>query len=201
MLVSTITGPAWKRHLKTKEENEKKKAEAEKERPTPAREKTTAEKRKEAADAGADLEMRRRNAQALIGSGCRVTPGTDSYWAAAPELTRTPKPLEQDHGIGTVMAIEGFVELGMTTSQAIAAGTRNGAIAARRIADLGTIERGKIADLVLLDADPIRDIRNLRKVSMVIKDGRVIDRTRLPETRVLSTLVTAPRREPSQRES
>jgi imidazolonepropionase-like amidohydrolase len=200
MLASTITGPAWERHLKSRDEALKKKQEAEKERRGPAHDQTTSERRKEEADMGAGLESRRKNAQTLIRAGAIVTPGTDSYWAAAPELTRTPKPLEQDHGIGTVMAIEGFVELGMTTSQAIAAGTRNGAIAARRIADLGTIERGKIADLVLLDADPIRDIRNLRKVSMVIKDGRVIDRTRLPETRVLSTPVTAPRREPSQRE-
>ena len=56
--------------------------------------------------------MRRANAQKLIRAGCRVTPGTDSYWAAAPEFTRTPKPPEQDHGIGTIMAIEGLVELG-----------------------------------------------------------------------------------------
>src|SRR5262249_62180134 len=116
---------------KPKDDNEKKKKEAEKERPTQPREKTTAEKRKEAADAGADLEMRRQNAQALIRAGARVTPGTDSYWAAAPELTRTPKPQDQDHGIGTILAIEGLVELGMTPSQAIVAATNSGAFPAR----------------------------------------------------------------------
>ena len=91
MLASTITGPAWKRHLKTKDEAEKKRAEAEKEGRAPARDKTTAERRKEAAEVGADLEIAAANAQKLIRGGCRVTPGTDSYWAAAPELTRTPK--------------------------------------------------------------------------------------------------------------
>ena len=116
----------------------RKQAEAEKDATTPAREKTTAERRKEAAELGADLEMRRANAQKLIRAGCRVTPGTDSYWAAAPEFTRTPKPPEQDHGIGTIMAIEGLVELGMTPSQAIVAATRNGAIAARGLKDFGT---------------------------------------------------------------
>jgi imidazolonepropionase-like amidohydrolase len=115
-----------------------------------------------------------------------VTPGTDSYWAAAPELTRTPKPPEQDHGIGTIMAIEGLVELGMTPSQAIVAGTKNGAIAARGLKDFGTIEAGKLADLVLLSADPLADIHNLRKVAAIYKDGRAVDRARLPETRVLS---------------
>ena len=186
MLASTITGPVWKKHLKARAEAEQKKAEAEKSRVGALREKTTAERRKEAADEGADLEMRRANAQTLIRAGCRVTPGTDSYWAAAPEFTRTPKPPEQDHGLGTVMAIEGLVELGMTPSQAIVAGTRNGAMAARGLKDFGTIEPGKLADLVLLAGDPLADIANLRKVAMVMKDGRLIDRARLPQTRVLS---------------
>ena len=186
MLASTITGPAWTRHLKTKEEAQKKRAEAEKDARTPAREKTSSERRKEAADVGADLEMRRANAQTLIRAGCRVTPGTDSYWAAAPEFTRTPKPPEQDHGIGTIMAIEGLVELGMTSSQAIVAATRNGAAAARGLNDYGTIEAGKLADLVLLTADPLADISNLRKVAAVIKEGRAVDRARLPQSRVLS---------------
>ena len=140
---------------------------------------------------GAGLESRRKNAQKLIRAGALVTPGTDSYWAAARELTRTPKFEEQDHGIGTIMAIEGLVELGMTPSQAIVAGTRNGATASRRLADFGTIEPGKIADLVLLSADPLADIKNIRKVDMVFKDGRAVDRARLPETRVLSVVPPA----------
>jgi imidazolonepropionase-like amidohydrolase len=196
MLASTITGPAWKRHLKTKEEVERKKAEGKAEGGkagnASTREKTTAERRKEAAEVGDDLEMRRANAQTLIRAGCRVTPGTDSYWAAAPEFTRTPKPAEQDHGIGTIMAIEGLVELGMSPSQAIVAGTRNGASAARGLKDFGTIEAGKFADLVLLTADPLADIGNLGKVSSVIKEGRTIDRGRLPASRVLSVAPSVP---------
>src|SRR4029077_6584397 len=48
MLASSITGPVWKRHLKSKEEVEKKKADAAKDAKAPAREKTSAERRKEA---------------------------------------------------------------------------------------------------------------------------------------------------------
>jgi imidazolonepropionase-like amidohydrolase len=196
MLASTIAGPAWKRHLKTKEEVERKKLEgkAESEKAgtvAAAREKTTAERRKEATEIGADLEMRRANAQQLIRAGCRVTPGTDSYWAAAPEFTRTPKPTDQDHGIGTIIAIEGLVELGMTPSQAIVAATRNGAMAARGLKDFGTLEPGKFADLVVLAGDPLADISNLRRVALVMKEGRSIDRARLPQSRVLSVAPAA----------
>ena len=130
--------------------------------------------------------MRRKNAQKLIRAGCRVTPGTDSYWAAAPELTRTPKFPEQDHGLGTIMAIEGLVELGMTPSQAIVAATRNGAVAARGLDEFGTIEAGKRADLLILSADPLADISNIRRVAAVWKDGASSIAPACPQTRVLS---------------
>ena len=62
------------------------------------------------------------------------------------------------------MAIEGLVELGMTPSQAIVAATKNGAIASRGLKDFGTIELGKLADLLVLDADPLADIHNIRNI-------------------------------------
>jgi len=45
----------------------------------------------------------------------------------------------------------------------------------------GTIEAGRIADLPVLDADPLADIHNIRKLSTAVKDGRVIELDRLPE--------------------
>src|SRR5262249_60501407 len=86
----------------------------------------------------------------------------------------------------TILAIEGLGELGMTPSQAIVAATKNGAFAARGLKDFGTLEAGKLADFVILTADPLADIGSLRKVDAVWKEGRAIDREHLPRTRVLS---------------
>ena len=84
-------------------------------------------------------------------------------------------------GTATLAAIEGLVELGMTPSQAIVAATKNGAIASRGLKDFGTLEAGKLGDSLILDADPIADIHNVRKLSLVMRDGRIIDRDKLPE--------------------
>jgi imidazolonepropionase-like amidohydrolase len=194
MLTNTITGDAWKKHLKDRDEAARKRAEKEKDEKkdkAPERQRTSAEVRQREADEGVGMEMRRRNAQKLIKAGAVVTIGTDNYWAAAPEFSRTPKPDSQNHGIGSIVAIEGLVELGMTPDQAIVAATKNGAIASRGVDEFGTIQAGKRADLLILDANPLEDIRNLRKLSTVMRDGRVIDRAKLPERRVLSPVPAA----------
>jgi imidazolonepropionase-like amidohydrolase len=189
MLVNTVTGEAWKKHLKDRDDAAKKRAEAEtgaEKKGISSRPRTSAELRQRQAEEGLELEMRRRNAQKLIAAGAVVTIGTDNYWAAAAELARAPKPETQDHGIGSIIAIEGLVELGMSPAQAIVAATRNGAIASRGLDQFGTIEAGKRGDLIVLDANPLEDIKNLRKLSTVIRDGRVVDHRALPATRVLS---------------
>jgi imidazolonepropionase-like amidohydrolase len=187
MLVNTITGPAWKEHITKKEEALKKMEEGEPGELTghqgkaAARPRTRAEERRREKELGLGLETRRKNAMKLIAGGCRVTVGTDNYRGPAPEFARKPKPKFQDHGEGTITAIEGLVELGMTPSQAIVAATRNGAIACRSLDDFGTLEAGKRADILVLDADPLADISNIRKLAVVMKDGRIIDTDRLPE--------------------
>lgn len=184
MLVSTITGEAWTKHLKDKAEAEKKIAEAEKKEPTLP--KTFVGERRRAAEMGLDLDTRRLNAQKLIRAGCVITVGTDSYWASAPEFASAPKPPNQSHGIGTLMAIEGLVELGMTPSQAIVAATKNGATACRKLNEFGTLEKGKQADLVILNADPLADIHNIRKIRTVMKGGALVNPADLPQKPVLS---------------
>ena len=77
-------------------------------------------------------------------------------------------------------------EKGMKPMDAIVAATRNIAAAYRKLDRFGTLEPGKLADLVVLDADPLQDLNNIQRISMVMKDGRVVDREKLPLKRVLS---------------
>ncbi len=70
--------------------------------------------------------------------------------------------------------VERFVKNGYTPNEAIVAATRIGAEVLAVSDRLGTIEKGKIADLLVIDGDPLDDIRNLRKVSVIIQGSKVI---------------------------
>lgn len=68
-----------------------------------------------------------------------------------------------------------MAEAGVKPLAVLQAGTLNPALLLKQEKLLGTIAVGKLADLVLLDADPLADIHNLRRVSAVAADGRVFD--------------------------
>ena len=175
LLSNTITGEPWQEYLKEQGEEE--------EEDEVEREKTGWELRQEAREKR--TAIRRRNAEKLIAGGCVTTPSTDTYLRGAPEFLRSPR--DDAHympGTATLHAIEGLVELGMTPSEAIVAATRNGAMASQGLDDFGTLEEGKLADILLLDENPLEDITNIRELSMVMKEGLIIDRGRLPEVPV-----------------
>ena len=77
---------------------------------------------------------------------------------------------------GVQMELEQMVAAGLTPAQAIRAGTSGAARILGADKELGTIEVGKRADLVLLDGDPLADIRNARRIWNVVHDGRLVDR-------------------------
>jgi imidazolonepropionase-like amidohydrolase len=56
---------------------------------------------------------------------------------------------------------------------------------------LGTLVAGKIADLVVLDANPLEAAAHYRKIRMVMKEGRIVDRQRLPTARLLTAEATS----------
>jgi imidazolonepropionase-like amidohydrolase len=72
-----------------------------------------------------------------------------------------------------------FVQAGLTPLQALQTATLNPAKFMNRLADLGTVERGKLADLVLLDANPLENIDNTKKIRAVVLAGRYLDRIEL----------------------
>lgn len=77
-------------------------------------------------------------------------------------------------GICLHRELELLVEAGLTPMQAIQAATRNNAEFLQE-SSMGTIEPGKLADLILLKEDPLADIKNIRTIDMVIKDGQILD--------------------------
>jgi imidazolonepropionase-like amidohydrolase len=74
-----------------------------------------------------------------------------------------------------------FVRAGLTPMQALQTATRNPALFLDRLADMGTVEKGKLADLVLLDANPLDDIANTRRIRAVVLAGRYFGRTDLDQ--------------------
>jgi len=81
--------------------------------------------------------------------------------------------------IGVHLELQQLVAAGLTPLEAIHAGTGAAAHILGADKELGTIEVGKWADLVFLDADPLADIRNTRRIWTVMHDGQIIDRAKL----------------------
>jgi len=103
-----------------------------------------------------------RNLKKLSDQGTRIVLGTDG---------NTPWGPHQE--------MEAMAMAGMTPMQVIVASTKNAA-EFLRVNDAGTIEPGKSADLLVLDANPLDDIKNTRKISAVYLRGVAVDRSKRP---------------------
>jgi imidazolonepropionase-like amidohydrolase len=100
--------------------------------------------------------------QKMYKAGVRIAMGTDMGF-------------EPDMGSNGA-ELEIYVQLGMKPMDAILTATRNAAEAIKRGNDLGTLEAGKLADIVAVDGDPLKDIACLQKkekIQLVMKEGRV----------------------------
>ncbi len=78
-------------------------------------------------------------------------------------------------GLGLHQELVMFVEAGMTPMQAIQAGTINVAKSFRKDKDFGTVEPGKVADIIAIDGDPLKDIWAIQNVQLVILGGKIVD--------------------------
>jgi len=97
------------------------------------------------------------------------------YKAGVKIAMGTDMGFEPDMG-SNASEIEIYVKLGMKPMDAILTATRNAAQALKQEKDLGTIEAGKLADLIAVDGDPLKNIRCLQEkknIKIVMKEGRV----------------------------
>ena len=110
-----------------------------------------------AAQEGARREIAGRNTKRLAEGGVLIGAGSDG---------------------STHRELELLAEAGLSPAEVLTAATRNGALALGQLDQLGTVEPGKRADLLLLSANPAEDARNLRKIDRIMLDGQWIDRER-----------------------
>jgi len=108
------------------------------------------------------FEGSKRTFKKLHSAGVNIAAGTDSG---------TPGVVI---GRGLHKELELMVEAGINPMEAIIAGTRNAADNMAKAGELGTIESGKLADVIAVSGDPLKDIRNTRAIKLVIRDGEIL---------------------------
>lgn len=113
------------------------------------------------------IALRRRLIKALHDGGAGLLLGSD-----APQVWNVP-------GFSIHRELATYVAAGLTPYQALQTGTRNVAVHTGTLAQAGTIEAGKRADLVLLQGNPLQDISNTSKIGGVLIGGRWLPRAEI----------------------
>jgi imidazolonepropionase-like amidohydrolase len=98
--------------------------------------------------------------------------------------TDTPAGVDVLPGISLHLELQRFVAAGFTPLEALQTATLNPAKFYNNLNDYGTVEPGHIADLVLLQANPLDNIANTRKISAVIHDGQYLSQQDLAQLRI-----------------
>mgnify|MGYP003575354968 CR=1 FL=1 len=115
------------------------------------------------------VEFNRELVRAFVAAGIPVVAGTD---AGVPGVVP---------GFSMHDELEALTRAGMSNRQALEAATRRPCEWLNLLAECGTVEAGKRADLILLDADPLANIGNSRRISAVILGGRYLPRVMLDQ--------------------
>lgn len=142
---------------------------------------------------GVDFSV--ENAVRLIKAGVPQLVSTDAG-TIDPDVAKDFGPDGGPGGLGGHASLIGEAEFedmeamrqrGMTPMMILQAATRNIAAAYHKLDSFGTLERGKFADLIVVDADPLQDVQNLKKLSMVVKEGKTVDTASLPTVPILTS--------------
>ncbi|WP_457393519.1 amidohydrolase family protein [Roseateles sp. P5_E1] len=94
-------------------------------------------------------------------------------------------------GFALQRELELYVQAGIPAAQALKIATWNGARYSDRLSEIGSIERGKRADLVLIDGDPVADIRAIRRIALVIKGEQALSPSALYQSMGILPFVPA----------
>ena len=78
-------------------------------------------------------------------------------------------------GVDMHQEMEIMADVGLTPMQIIQGSTKYAAEMLYKQGILGTVEAGRLADVIIVDADPLKDIKNLRKINTVIQDGKIVE--------------------------
>ncbi|MBI2815535.1 MAG: amidohydrolase family protein [Acidobacteria bacterium] len=116
-----------------------------------------------------------KHAQEVAQGFKKVQEFVGQYAKAGGRLTAGTDTTGYVPGLSLSFEMQSLIDCGATNMQALMAATKWAAELAHKQKDLGTIEPGKIADIMVVDGDPLKDISAIRKVVMVVKDGQVID--------------------------
>lgn len=87
---------------------------------------------------------------------------------------------DQSSGPALQRELELLVQAGIKPFDVLTIATHNGAVLLGKADQLGSIEPGKVADLLLLNADPTVDINNVKAIALVMKAGQIVDESKLP---------------------
>ena len=127
----------------------------------------TPSEQEQSAKALTEFKNAETNVRRLWDAGVVIAAGTDAAYPG------------DFQGEGLHHELELLVESGLSPAESITAATKNAAAIMNASEEWGTLEPGKLANLLLIDGKPDQNIRDTRRIVMLIKEGQIIDREKL----------------------